>query len=333
MFRIVTVLILAVAATASADEFQIGGTSGLTSSYILTGCPGCIAGSAGGFSETNYETVLFSGAVNGASTPTPFAGYNTFAPTPEKSILQDSTAGVTFSMIADGLSSSVSNNAWIASSAANPVAANSSNVPTITIPIGIFGVTDVWTMLNSQLGLAYTNRDATIYFDFGSTANATTNLTTVKVKLLNTPASGSAPEPTQIRNAVDCASPSCNQYANTPGDLVTRGSATSPYVPDGVSIVTHTIYTSPYTNASGPYAGTTGNIVLDDQGFFFGDTFLESYLVDIRVAETAITAGTSSLALSAITVETVPEPSTIFMMLTGLGAMVFAGFRFFYPAQ
>jgi hypothetical protein len=51
------------------------------------------------------------------------------------------------------------------------------------------------------------------------------------------------------------------------------------------------------------------------------------------VAETAITAGTSSLALSAITVETVPEPSTIFMMLTGLGAMVFAGFRFFHPAQ
>jgi hypothetical protein len=97
-----------------------------------------------------------------------------------------------------------------------------------------------------------------------------------------------------------------------------------------VIVQTDQLFSYAYTSALGSYSGSTsGNVVLDDQGFFFnsgislstlgaGFNPLNTYLVSIQIKEPSVTSG-SGLALSAITVDTVPEPATVFMLVTGLG--------------
>jgi hypothetical protein len=81
-------------------------------------------------------------------------------------------------------------------------------------------------------------------------------------------------------------------------------------------------------------------VVLDDQGFIFngialtgalaGYNNVDSYLVSIQIQESAKagTPGSDDVALSAITLDTAtPEPSTVLMLLTGLGAIGFFGLR------
>jgi hypothetical protein len=87
------------------------------------------------------------------------------------------------------------------------------------------------------------------------------------------------------------------------------------------------LYTNGYTSASASYAGTTGNVLLNDQDFYLGGLVAPSfgeYLVNIKVQETT---GTGQTSLSAVTVDTVPEPSTVFLFLTGIGALGLARFR------
>ena len=75
----------------------------------------------------------------------------------------------------------------------------------------------------------------------------------------------------------------------------------------------------------------------DDQGFLLGTlvlpnvgTNLNTYLENIKIQEQTGSAfhGNEALALSAITVNTAaPEPSTVIMFLTGLGAIGLTRFR------
>jgi hypothetical protein len=76
--------------------------------------------------------------------------------------------------------------------------------------------------------------------------------------------------------------------------------------------------------------------VLDDQGFLLGTlvlpgvgTNLNTYLENIKIQEQSGPSFPSeALALSAITVDTAaPEPSTVIMFLTGLGAIGLTRFR------
>jgi hypothetical protein len=327
MFRItsVSVLSLALAAIGHAGQFQIGGgvngVNGLTSAYVNGNCGGgCITGTSSTFVEQNYDSVLFSGATNGGTPPTPYATYS--SSTANAGTLTDSTNGVTFSMINDGTQSGLSNNVW--------TVGQSASLPTMTIPIGIFGVTDVWTMLNDELGTASPNRDATLFFNFGNSANATT-VQTITVKLTN---SANSTTPTgQIRNAVDCVPPSasCGGITNAASGALAGSSVIS-----GVTVLTGNVYSGAYNAASGAYSGSTGSIVLDDQGFFFnsialttlgaGKNNLNSYLVSVQVREAGAVAG-ASIGLSAVSVDAVPEPSTILMLLSGLGAIGFSKIR------
>src|SRR5580658_1298895 len=91
MYRITTLAAVALCSVmvASAGQIQIGGVNGLSSAYITapntvagqntTGCAGggtCVNGSVGAYTEQNYDNVLFAGATNSGTAPTPYATYN-----------------------------------------------------------------------------------------------------------------------------------------------------------------------------------------------------------------------------------------------------------------
>jgi hypothetical protein len=338
VFRITNISLLAIASIglASAGQIQVGGTNGLTSTYIASGCSGstCVAGTTASATEQNYDNVLFSGAVNGATAPTPYAGYSTS--TANAGTITDSAAdggaGVTFSMIDNGTTSGASNNYW---------SLLGTSAPTVVVPIGVFGVTDVWTMLNTYLAQAATtgNRDLIVTFNFGTTSNATTTQA-VKVVLQNTNNSATASGSSQ--NAVDCTpvTGACGGVAS-PASGSPLSSQTIANTQAGgsgsVLVESDQVFASAYTSASGAYSGSTGSIDLNDQGFFFnsgislsslgaGDNPLNTYLVSISIRDNTASTGAGS-ALSAITVDTVPEPSTVFLLLTGLGVIGFTGLR------
>jgi uncharacterized protein with beta-barrel porin domain len=78
------------------------------------------------------------------------------------------------------------------------------------------------------------------------------------------------------------------------------------------------------TSASSPDQNSTGGtLVLDAQRFDFGSTYSNQYLAYFTVTNgganwsTTNTSG-SHAALSAVTIETAPEPGTILLFGTGL---------------
>ncbi len=89
-----------------------------------------------------------------------------------------------------------------------------------------------------------------------------------------------------------------------------------------ITVLTNQVLSMAYNG--GPnntvYAGSSGNVVLGDQGFQFGTAFYGLYLVDVKIAEASGVGNTSQTALSAITVDATPEPSTIWLLLSGFGA-------------
>lgn len=82
--------------------------------------------------------------------------------------------------------------------------------------------------------------------------------------------------------------------------------------------------------ASGAFTGvTSGNLNLGARDFLPSPLLAPSateYLVNIKVTEN-VGGATSQTALSAITVDTAPEPSTVLMFLSGMGALGFARLR------
>jgi hypothetical protein len=139
----------------------------------------------------------------------------------------------------------------------------------------------------------------------------------------------------QSENAIDCSpvTGSCGSVATPASGPVMSTTTVVPTSPAGLPALTvdaDNLFNYVY-NSSG-----NGTLVLNDQGFFFsglnlsalgaGLTNLNTYLVSVTVSEVGSSPGESA-ALSAITVDTTPEPSTVFMLLTGLGAIGFAGFR------
>jgi hypothetical protein len=332
MFRTISLSMLALASTlvVSAGQIQLGGVEGLTSSYVTSGCSGgggCVAGSTSVGVEANYDTVLFSGAMNGGTSPTPYGGYSTSSA--NAGAIEDTANNITFSMINDGTTSGLSNNTWIL-----PV--NVSSPPTMVIPVGLFGVSDVFTMINSFQGPTGGGRDATVFFDFGTTPNATT-VEKIKVKLVNS--LDSATPSGATRNSVDCTDPTaaCGGVA-TPASGPLAPVTTTFYPPNipGVTVVANNLYTFAYTSAAGSYSGSTGSVHLDDQGFLFdnldlsglgaGDTNMNTYLVAIEVRDAGVTSG-AQIGFSAITVEQSPEPSTVLLFLAGLCTMGLLGRR------
>ncbi len=314
----------------SAGGVQCAGFVAQGNTCVATGTAG-VSGSLGAALKRGYDTTLFSGVTQGVTAPSPYTGYSKATAAPAGSTMPDGTNNVTFAMISDGVTGPNSNNAL------------TMNTPTtITVPIGIFGVSDVWAMLNNVYGEVGAN-DTSLTFNFANTSNATTNLTVVTVDLINSSSAqtaggqSSASGDGQIRSAVDCTivgSSTCDQVPRGPlkdsstlatSISVNGGTATA----GSVAFLSRQIYTTAYnTTSNARYSGSSGNAVLDDQNFSFGSTYQNMYLVSMSVSEKVglAAANKSDTALSAITVNTfnsaVPEPSTWILMLAGVGAIM-----------
>jgi len=316
----VSVLGLLSVAACSAGGIQIGGSTGLTSNYITqgtgavcaAGAGNCVAGSTGNFRELNYDLRLFDQALNGSTAPVPFAGYTqTTATAPGSQLGQ-------FAMISDGTSDGASNNFWDGVSAT-----------TMTVPIGILGVSDVWAMLSNFAGV-HDAFQTVVTFNFGTSANGGINNVLV-VHLQNSSTAGS-PASGQTGSAVDCATSPCgvNNLANgalAPSSLATATLNGNPTT--GVTVNTTNLFTTgnSYTSVKGTYSSSTsGTLSLYAQDFQLA-AFAGEYLVSMGITELSGVSGLSQTALSAITVNQVPEPSTVFLFLTGIGVLGFARFR------
>jgi len=334
MERLLTFTIAMAAAAgclnAGTIQTEIGGPTGLTSGYITSN-----GGSVGTWTEKNYDAYLFNGAAEGTTKGSPGTNYNyTYSGTlPNNSIADTSTqtenvvpGGVTFALLNDGCAgtpggactgSTKTNNVWAA-----PTSGSSSS---ILIPIGIYDVTDLWTMLNNDFGPSGASTDTTIEFDFGGSSTVT-NGTKLILNLVNSLNNSS--NSGQIATATDCSTvgtgtPACNTYAT--------GTTASSSSNGGITVDTTQIYSMSYNTVSGsnPFTGSAGTVVLDDQGFLFGSTYSTLFLVDVKVTENNGVANQSETALSAITVDSVttPEPSTIWLGITGLLALGVIGYR------
>ena len=301
----------------------------MTSGYInqtagavcAAGAGNCVAGSTTGWAEKNYNTILFSQATNSGTSPAAYASYALNGGQSSGNTLTDTTNTVIFDMLADG------------GAAASPFKSNDywgsslTGTASITIPIGVFGVQNVWTMLNNQWGSVGGN-DTTVTFNFGSTANATSGLTQVVVNLLNT--SNTEGGSGQIRAGTDCTGTTtvaCSSSNKPLGPLAASSTVS------GITVLTNNVFTFNYNVAAGTFVNTTGSLNLDDQGFQFGSTHLTDYLVSMVVKENSVGGSNASqTALSAITVNTAavtatPEPSTVLLLLGGLGLMGAARIR------
>lgn len=291
MFRIAIVsgISLFSFVAANAGQIQIGGPNGLTTSTV-TGA-GCSTG--GPCTEQGFVPVMFE---NAPVTPpvAPAAGFLTDP-------LGDSGSGVKFSKLND------TGNFWDL-----PTGTATS---TLTIPIGIFGVTDVWTMINDIEGTAA--RDVTVTFNFGT--SATVSSFAENVLLTNANAASATG---QIRNALVC---------NTCAESTQVGLSGGTFA-GGVTVVANNVWSQSYSVlcqtsvGSSSSCGAQGTAYLDDQGFFFnglsvgaGLTNLNTYLVSVQVKEIARSG--NGVGLSAITVDATPEPSTVLLFVAGLGVL------------
>jgi len=345
MTKIAIVGLIALA-SANAGQIQIGGTNGLTNSYITTANGG--VGSTGTFNEQNYDTNLFFGATESGTAPTPYAGYNQTAGA--TGTLTDTVNNITFSMVNDGVAATntsiygqasnvgQSNNVWVSTSTGND---------TITVPVGVFDVTGVWTMLNTELGGAGSLRDADVTLDFSTTANGSSGITQIQFKPTNTDTTATGGTHFGIMNGDDCTGGSgCTGtgYGATGGnDGLSNPSSTATPVNLTNGAITYSAqnyYTQNlfgtnnlYNSAVGSEANTSGFLSLQDLGYVFSGSLAtyaaSQYLVSVQITEAAGTqSGASALGLSAVTVTTgTPEPSTVFLLLSGLGAIGFGRFR------
>jgi hypothetical protein len=296
MFRIAIVSGIALfsVVAANAGQIQIGGANGLTSSTV-TGA-GCSTG--GPCTEQGYVPVMFQGAP-----VSPPVGPGNLVDTNGDGVGDP----VTFSLINDG----AGKNFWDL-----PTGTTTS---TLTIPVGVFGVTDVWTMINDIE--ASNTRDVSVTFNFGTTATTTSDSVTVR-----TSDADGASASGQVRNGLVCSS-GCLETSQ-PGTGGLAGEVSS-----GVTVVADNLWNQSFfgciTTSVGAVGGTCGTAYLDDQGFFFnglsvgtGLTNLNTYLVSVQVKEVSTTGG--GAGLSAVTIDTAaatPEPSTVLLFVAGLGVV------------
>lgn len=341
MFRLSAVagLLVAGVAIATAGQIQIGGSSGLTSTYIASGCSNndlsgssCYApGTSGTVTEKNFDSRLFSAATQSSVLVSPYttstitgpssamndSNYKEYGSNSSGQVLYDSPNGETFSMLSDGCNGTVKT--CPGGTGTNNLSNDFWDVQTanayITIPVGVLDVTDAYLLLSNFAGLAGAS-DTKVEFDFGSTYNQSSGFTSVIYTLTNSPGGSGGG---QIQSALSCTTTPCKTtYASG-----TPASSTTSSLPTYLSSVTTTnVYSQLYNAATGSFASTSGNAVLNDDGFNFSGTVLGMYLVDIKITELVGGSASNTAVIAATVDSTLPEPSTVWLLVVGGAGMV-----------
>jgi hypothetical protein len=299
----IPVLGMAAISIASAGQIEIGAgqngsgisTQGLTSAYI----------GATTWSEKNYTNNLFAndtisnGSLNGVTGAGP-TGTGTTLPSTANGFQQftDPNNDVTFGMMNDPATGDSSNNYWASPASASSIASS------ISLPVDVSGVTSANILLNDYYGVASQTHNDTVEFFFnGGAVTQSFFLTNGK----------------QIDSTHDCTSvtPACPNLSGATTSANTDAAWTGSYVES----VTTT-----------PFSGTTGSVSLIDIGFNLS-LYAGDILTGIVITDDDNLVNSSRLALSAVTVSgadaevATPEPSTVLLLLAGLGVMGFLGQR------
>jgi hypothetical protein len=300
------------------NQIELGGgwngstsTQGLTSAYI-TGDGGSLNSCSptpcsGSFAEKNYNTGLFSGDtitdVNGNSSD----NGATYLPTTANGDQQytDSNNNIVFAMDAD-----TGDNYW----AAPTNSTGTPNSASITIPAGVFGIDNVseaYILLNNYYGMSGVT-STTVTFNFAGGIKDPVALTNGN----------------QIDSAHDC-NPTQSSPTACPSNIGMTTSSSSDIA-----------WSANYAESSSsgtPFASTKGTLDLLDISFnlsaYAGDVLQSITITDNASSSGTLATDTSRLALSAVTVTgtnasfATPEPSTVLLLLAGLGAIGFLRMR------
>jgi len=304
-------------ANLNAGQIQIGGANGLTSGTV-TATTTATQSSGGKFGEQTWSNGGFTQGATGVTVPA----------APPSSL---TAHGITFAMINDS-GGQAGDNLW---SGTNDIAGTSGNpnpvTTTFTLPMGIFGVSNVYTMLNDEFANTTVNNgngagvDTTVTFNFGSAASGAgflgsetfdlVNGTVIRDSFLCTGGSGLA----------TCQSSNLGTTFDTTNAYGTGGSIVVPSA--GVASVTaFNVFQGSYTSSAyGPYTNTSGTLYLDAQNFYLG-SFAGDELFNMVIQDTQSGAFQSREELVAVTVVT-PEPASIFLLVGGFGAIAFFSYR------
>ncbi len=296
-----------------------------------------------GWLERNYNKQLFDNAVftpasGPATSPLAYTMPNYQQNAAVAGTLTDSNTsatgvfqtGVQFNMLNDGcgstsaglgnacVSGASSNNFWVAPQT------STGQTSSFVIPIGLYDVTDVWTMLSNTYG-AGGAMNTSVTFEWGSSATVVDHSLDVTVALTNAAAGTSASG--QVQSGVSCTGPmtsTCLNEARSPLSPYTDFLVTSGANSGDIGVLTNNLYSFTFNsvNVSGsnPFTGaTSGTVNLNDQGFIFSQGLNSNkYLVAITINELSGVSNVSSTAISAVTVDYAPEPASIWLGVTGL---------------
>lgn len=240
-------------------------------------------------------------------------------------------SGPVFDLLGDGTSTTTSN-AWVSLSTGNTATTEAQ----ITIPIGIFGVTSISTMLNTYGGITTTGQ-----FCANGAAVGTNNCTAANGAFSTISFEFNATDPTgqtgtniyetfalingvTQRNILD--------GAQTGGTFTNNLCTTSNNILSTTSVTASCSYSTTDSNGNaatiqvgnlwnGAVNSTQNTMVLDYQIFPVLTPYLGSYLVSAQITDFGTGTTTSREVLSGLSVTTTPEPSTILMVFAGFAGL------------
>ena len=205
-------------------------------------------------------------------------------------------------------------------------ASNGTGSPsTITIPVGIFGVSDVSTMLNTVGGLTTGGTVCTTNNGLNAGTGCTNTASYAYITLnFSTTASGATTqtETFALINGLTQANILDGATAGTSGST---GDYNVTYLGQTYAVDTGEVWSSKITGG----ANANDTLVLDAQEFPVFSQFQSLYLTSVSITDTgSANPGTSNHEmLSAVTVDPTPEPSTLLLLGAGLGAIGVTRFR------
>ena len=320
---------------AGSVQIQIGsgtnGVNGLTAGTVTQG----VVGATGTLGEAAYIGNLPPGGTALTYTSgVPVGGYPNGETSGGQALtVNDGGTNVTFAMIDD--SAHPTANMWDTSNTTTGTV-GTPIVTTDTIAmggLGVFGVSNVWTMLNDQYG--------SLTYNSGQTTQVTFNFTTLTGGFV-APLTFTLTNGVEIRGAVNCTAgtglSACQAFAYQNGlDTTNDYSTTGALNPSsGPNVSAFNVWTGTYndTVSGGSYGNTSGNVYLDGQNFNLGSGYANDYLTSVQITDADAGSRQSRDILSAITVEGstlppsgVPEPSTWLLFATGLGVLGFVRLR------